>query len=342
MRSRPFCPEFESWKAKMKRTFPTTWLYGTKQFNWKRLAKTQREERLRYSMLSKSVMRIKLPKSKRSYWIIKHTCSWYSFLDRSKKIKRYAPELSGLKSALTRKIGSQNTSGIKKKQNENSKKGIEVTDEIRNYVSQLVSENTKFRNLLTQKNHQMSQLNELIEGLQTRELQYQNAMKVLSKEVLIDPLTQIANRRGLTQAFESQKERLDSSSSMALGILDIDNFKLLNDKFGHHIGDEALKFTVKTLKEELVAGSFLARYGGEEFIVLFPNTSASEAQKMLTRVQIIMSSTWFNSGDNQRVVTFSAGVTQYRTNESMEEALKRADKGLYEAKRTGKNRTCLV
>lgn len=293
-------------------------------------------------MRLRSSMKVNLQKSRRSGWITQQTWISYSFLVLPNKTKKYGPKFDNSKSALNNIFESWNLSKMKAKQNNAVGKGIEVFEEIKNHVSQLVVENNRLRNLLSQKDQQINQLNQLIERFKTRESDYLNALKRLSKEVLVDPLTQILNRRGLIQAFESQRGCLESSRNMALGVLDIDNFKLLNDKFGHHVGDEALKFTVKNLKEELLAGSTLARYGGEEFVVLFPNTSVNEAQKILARIQLIMSSSWFNSGNDKLIVTFSAGVTQYGTNESIEEALQRADKGLYEAKRTGKNRTCLI
>jgi diguanylate cyclase len=84
----------------------------------------------------------------------------------------------------------------------------------------------------------------------------------------------------------------------------------------------------------------VARYGGEEFVVLLPSARLDEACEALTRVQRSLSMSLFLHEGREVFVTFSAGVTQWRVGESLDQAVERADLGLYEAKRTGKNRTC--
>jgi diguanylate cyclase len=86
----------------------------------------------------------------------------------------------------------------------------------------------------------------------------------------------------------------------------------------------------------------VARFGGEEFVVLLPGTPVEEAQKVLTRLQRELTASLFMHEGKEVFVTFSAGVTPYRLGEKIEPALERADEALYEAKRTGKNRTCLA
>lgn len=170
----------------------------------------------------------------------------------------------------------------------------------------------------------------------------EDEIRRLSDEVSTDPLTQVANRRGLLRAFEVERSRVERNDApLAIALLDIDNFKRLNDQLGHHQGDEALKFLTDRVKRALRPGDTLARYGGEEFVVLLPNTPVDEAQTTLTRLQRNISSELFMQKEDQQVfVTFSAGVTRYRIGEAIEAVLDRADVALYEAKRTGKNRTC--
>jgi diguanylate cyclase len=125
-------------------------------------------------------------------------------------------------------------------------------------------------------------------------------------------------------------------------LLDIDNFKRLNDELGHSAGDEALRALAAAVSGTLRPTDLTARYGGEEFVVLLPDTEADEAQLILTRMQRSLSGGLFMHQEKQVFVTFSAGVTAYRMGERIEDALERADQALYEAKRTGKNRTCLA
>jgi diguanylate cyclase len=167
-------------------------------------------------------------------------------------------------------------------------------------------------------------------------------LRRLSEEVSTDQLTQIANRRGLLQAFDAERSRMERTGSiLCIGLLDIDNFKRLNDELGHSVGDEALRSLAAVVSRTLRPTDLTARYGGEEFVVLLPDTPVEEGQLILTRLQRSLSGGLFMHEQKQVFVTFSAGVTGYRLGERIEDALERADQALYEAKRTGKNRTCV-
>ena len=128
---------------------------------------------------------------------------------------------------------------------------------------------------------------------------------------------------------------------LSVGLIDIDNFKKLNDTLGHAAGDVALKSLAAAVRERLRPDDHLARFGGEEFVVLLPATAVDEAQQVLTRLQRSLSEALFLHDGHEVFVTFSAGVTAWRHGETLQAALERADEALYEAKRTGKNRTCI-
>jgi len=155
-------------------------------------------------------------------------------------------------------------------------------------------------------------------------------------------LTQVANRRGLMQAFEAEsaQARRQGGSALAVGLIDIDNFKKLNDSLGHAAGDQALKALAGGVRGRLRPQDHLARFGGEEFVVLLPGSDVEEARQVLTRLQRSLSEALFLHEGREVFVTFSAGVTAWRAGEDLQPALERADQALYEAKRTGKNRTC--
>lgn len=171
----------------------------------------------------------------------------------------------------------------------------------------------------------------------------EDELRRISEEVATDPLTQVANRRGLFQAFEREEaQSRRDASSLAIALLDIDNFKKLNDQLGHNTGDAALRFLADRVTSLLRPADTLGRWGGEEFVVLLPGTFADDAQATLTRLQRALSAELFMYEDKQTFITFSAGVTIWREGEPLEAALERADEALYEAKRTGKNRTCVA
>lgn len=185
--------------------------------------------------------------------------------------------------------------------------------------------------------------------LESRVRALEGELRRLSEEVSTDALTQVANRRGLAQAFEAESARAQRAAAedaaapgLALGLIDIDNFKRLNDTLGHAAGDEALRSLAAAVRERLRPVDHLARFGGEEFVVLLPATAVDEAQQALTRLQRSLTEALFLHEGREVFVTFSAGVTAWRPGEALETALERADEALYEAKRSGKNRTCIA
>lgn len=192
------------------------------------------------------------------------------------------------------------------------------------------------------------------QALQSRVQQLEAELRRLSDEVATDALTQVANRRGLMQAFErlagqAARRRHEGAEAapaaappLAVALLDIDNFKKLNDTLGHAAGDQALKSLAAAVRERLRPVDHLARFGGEEFVVLLPETPLAEAQQALTRLQRSLSAGLFMHEGRDVLVTFSAGVTAWQPGETLDAALERADQALYEAKRTGKNRTCMA
>jgi diguanylate cyclase len=182
--------------------------------------------------------------------------------------------------------------------------------------------------------------------LETRVLALEAELRRLADEVSTDALTQVANRRGLARAFAQESARNEregpAAAPLAVGLIDIDNFKRLNDSLGHAAGDVALQSLAARVKAWLRPVDHIARFGGEEFVVLLPATAVAEAQQVLTRLQRRLTASLFMHQGQEVFVTFSAGVTAWRPGETMDSALLRADEGLYEAKRTGKNRSCIA
>ena len=210
-------------------------------------------------------------------------------------------------------------------------------------VREMVVESRSVQALVQQAQARLHEEHTRASGLTQRVSELESEMRRLSDEVTTDPLTQVANRRGLLQAFDVLRAgHQRSGNALAIGLLDIDNFKRLNDELGHGVGDEALRALAATVGQALRPTDLVARYGGEEFVVLLPDTPAIEAQQILNRLQRSLSGGLFLHEEKQVLVTFSAGVTAYREGEAIEAALERADQALYEAKRTGKNRTCVA
>lgn len=210
-------------------------------------------------------------------------------------------------------------------------------------VREMVDESRTVHGLVSDTRARLSDEHRRAAELEGKVRELEGELRRLSDEVGTDALTQVANRRGLMQAFEVERARLErEGSSLAVGLLDIDNFKRLNDTLGHAAGDVALVTLAQRVRNSLRPVDVVARFGGEEFVVLLPGTPADEAAQVLTRLQRQLTASLFMHDGKEVFVTFSAGVTPYRPGERVEEALERADEALYEAKRTGKNRTCIA
>ncbi|HET9820704.1 MAG TPA: GGDEF domain-containing protein [Burkholderiaceae bacterium] len=179
--------------------------------------------------------------------------------------------------------------------------------------------------------------------LNARVQELEGELRRLSDEASTDALTQVANRRGLQAAFALEKARCErEGSSLAIGLIDVDNFKRLNDSLGHAAGDIALKTLAGQVRDALRPVDHVARLGGEEFVVLLPGTATDEACTVLTRLQRTLTASLFMHQGREVFVTFSAGVTGLRPGETLEQVLERADAGMFQAKHSGKNRTCAV
>ncbi len=210
-------------------------------------------------------------------------------------------------------------------------------------VHEMVNETRGVQGLVAQTRARLEDEHAKASALNDRVKHLEDELRRLSNEVTTDQLTQVANRRGLLKAFDVERARMQRSNQpLAVGLLDVDNFKRLNDELGHGTGDVALKAFAAEVSQALRATDLVARYGGEEFVVLLPETTVEEAQVILTRLQRKLSSGLFLHEDKDVFVTFSAGVTLCDSSESIEDVLERADGALYEAKRTGKNRTCVA
>jgi diguanylate cyclase len=173
--------------------------------------------------------------------------------------------------------------------------------------------------------------------------QLQDELDKASQMVRHDQLTGAFNRRGLDEIFEKELARSHRRRSpLSVALLDIDNFKKLNDSLGHDAGDAALIHLVSVIRETLRPQDTLARFGGEEFIILLPDTPVEDAAKALIRVQRELTKRYFLANNEKQLITFSAGVTLVRPDDTEASAIKRADEATYNAKTSGKNRVVSV
>ena len=154
-----------------------------------------------------------------------------------------------------------------------------------------------------------------------------------------DPLTGTLNRKGLDEVMEREIARSRRNGApLCVALLDVDNFKSINDRLGHETGDAALVHLANVARSAMRPQDMLARYGGEEFVVVLPETTQAQGIEAMTRLQRELTTRFFLQNNEKILITFSAGVAQLGTEETSTEALRRADQGMYLAKRAGKNR----
>ena len=178
-----------------------------------------------------------------------------------------------------------------------------------------------------------------VEEAERRINELQGELEKASTLVRHDQLTGALNRRGLEETFESEVSRSQRRKSpLCVGLLDIDNFKRLNDSLGHDAGDAALIHLVTVIRDTLRPQDTLARFGGEEFIILLPDTPIDDAMKALVRLQRELTKRFFLNENEKILITFSAGLTDLRPNDTQASITKRADEAMYAAKKAGKNR----
>lgn len=179
-----------------------------------------------------------------------------------------------------------------------------------------------------------AQLREMTQSLSQRS-------ESLEQAALTDGLTGMQNRRyfdGALQEYLKEFRRIERP--VGLMILDLDNFKLVNDTYGHDVGDEVLRSVAKCLHEFTRFHDVVARLGGEEFAVVAPNMDAAALEKFAERIRQAISMLSISTGNVRLKVTMSIGVAVWNGREEAGEFYRRADRMLYRAKREGRNRVC--
>jgi len=161
----------------------------------------------------------------------------------------------------------------------------------------------------------------------------------VSSEARHDSLTGALNRKGLDEAIDRELSTVRRKETpLSVALLDIDNFKKLNDSLGHAMGDNALNHLAAVARDCMRPQDTLARFGGEEFVVLLPDTPLDKGIEAMTRLQRELTKRFFLAGTEKVLITFSAGVAQLADGEVGMDAIRRADQAMYLAKRAGKNR----
>ncbi len=209
-------------------------------------------------------------------------------------------------------------------------------EEVMSHVKSMVSEMSKAGNTLKQVHDRLEEPRSAAEKHEATVSQLEEQLKKVSEEAKKDYLTGLLNRRGLDEeldnVFSSGWEKI------TISLLDIDNFKTINDVLGHSSGDQALQHLSEVVKDCLAGKGTPARMGGEEFVIVFTGYTAEEIKVEMERTQRELTKRFFMANAEKRLITFSAGVAQRIGEETPSEVISRADDAMYRAKKNGKNR----
>lgn len=177
------------------------------------------------------------------------------------------------------------------------------------------------------------------------DLHRQQVMEVeveLKKIANTDVLTGLKNRRHLLELVEVEMNRRKGcKKNLSLAVMDIDDFKIINDKYGHDVGDAALVQVANLITESVRQQDYVARWGGEEFLLLLPETDQIGASKLADFIRCQISSRSIAANNESINLSVSIGISEFSADEAFDSAFARADDALYQAKGSGKNKVVI-
>lgn len=158
--------------------------------------------------------------------------------------------------------------------------------------------------------------------------------KQLQRYAIVDPLTSVLNRRGILGVVDHELERMRAGGpSFALLMVDVNDFKSINDEYGHDVGDLVLRQVASALSEQVRSEDLVGRFGGDEFLVMVPAAGQKEAMKMQRRIGDLSRAAALRELGIEAPVTVAIGATTARAADSAEELVRRADRAMYRDKR---------
>ncbi len=165
---------------------------------------------------------------------------------------------------------------------------------------------------------------------------FESQKNMLKQKAYFDDLTKVYNRAYFEEKFNKEKAYCNMTKKpLSFIILDVDNFKNINDTYGHQVGDDILYELAQIVQNRTRHTDIFARWGGEEFVMILPNTDLEIASKVAEDIRAIIASHVFS---NNLAITCSFGVSLLEEKDTKKSIVKRADDALYRAKLSGKNR----
>lgn len=210
---------------------------------------------------------------------------------------------------------------------------------LRALLDELMADTRAMQTDVMRRQEEFTEARRQAETAERRVRELEAELSQMSEQVREDQLTGALNRRGLEDAIEREMARaVRRNAPLCVAVLDLDNFKRLNDTYGHQAGDAALIHLIKVVRRIVRLTDVVARYGGEEFVILFADADTGQTLVAMQRLQRELTKRFFLHNNERLLITFSAGVAEYRAGDTDETLFQRADKAMYQAKVQGKNR----
>lgn len=185
----------------------------------------------------------------------------------------------------------------------------------------------------------MATLGQRMATMEGEALELKNSLEAQRLEALRDALTELPNRAAYNDQIVAEFSRWRRHGRpLSIAIIDIDHFKQVNDSLGHLRGDKVLKLVAREVSRRIRNEDFVARYGGEEFVAIMPETDLQSAYAAMEKVRLSIAECPFNFNQQRIPITASFGIATFHEGDEIETCFERADKALYKAKESGRNR----
>lgn len=204
----------------------------------------------------------------------------------------------------------------------------------------LLDEYARLSRRFTKLAHRLEKISRISDGFQAQLRELNDALQRASRT---DPLTGLANRREMMERLHAEANRsFRNSRPFVLVMIDLDEFKAVNDTYGHDAGDAVLKEVAILFRTNLRSFDLCARWGGEEFLLLLAETSPDMAVVTAEKLRSLAEAVRLPHGGAELRITFSAGVATHPPEGNVEDTIREADQALYQAKRAGRNRVVVA
>lgn len=259
-----------------------------------------------------------------------HSTKWAA--SASKTLRR---ELANVLSVIRKNIANSEAYARSLADAQERLEKLPKAEQVRIVVSLLIAENERLRLTAADDKRKIEASALEIEALQA-------SLRGAEEATVKDPLTGIGNRRLFDMAMQKAVDDSNAGDTpLSLIMCDIDRFKRINDRFGHHVGDEIIKALAGIIEASVSEMDSVARYGGEEFAVILPGASLQDAKETAERIRRTFGAKQFairNTSEKIGQVTASFGVAEHRPGDDVETFVQKADAMLYEAKAGGRDR----